>query len=132
MSASPILPDGWKRPRGWSHGTRCGPDIAVAGQFGWDPRTFQLAGDDFATQWGQSLANVVGVVTAAGGTAADVLSLRVYVTDMDAYRAAGSALGAGWQAVFGAHFPAITLVAVGALTEPGAVVEIEATARTTD
>jgi enamine deaminase RidA (YjgF/YER057c/UK114 family) len=103
--------------------------VAVAGQFGWDPTTFDLAGDDFAAQWSQSLANVVGVVAAAGGGPDDVLSLRVYVTDMDAYRAAGSALGGGWQASFGSHFPAITLVEVGALTESGALVEIEATAR---
>ena len=82
MPATAILPDGWKRPRGWSHGTRNGSEIAVAGQFGWDPTTFELAGDSFATQWGQSLANVVGVVTAVGGIADDVLSLRVYVTDM--------------------------------------------------
>jgi enamine deaminase RidA (YjgF/YER057c/UK114 family) len=129
MPATAILPDGWKRPRGWSHGTLHGSEIAVAGQFGWDPTTFELVGDDFAAQWGQSLANVVGVVAAPGGEPHDVLSLRVYVTDMEAYRAAGSALGAGWQSTFGAHFPAITLVEVGALTEPGALVEIEATAR---
>jgi enamine deaminase RidA (YjgF/YER057c/UK114 family) len=129
MPATPVLPDGWKRPRGWSHATLHGDQLSVAGQFGWEPESFEFTSHDFAEQWAQSLANVVAVVGAAGGQATDVAALRIYVTSMDAYRSAGSALGAGWQGSFGAHFPAITLLEVSALTERDALIEIEATAR---
>jgi enamine deaminase RidA (YjgF/YER057c/UK114 family) len=47
---------------------------------------------------------------------------------MSAYRAARKELGAAYREVMGRHFPAMSLVQVVALVEPGAVVEIEATA----
>ncbi len=51
-----------------------------------------------------------------------------YVTDKQAYLAAQRAIGAAYRAVFGDHYPAMTLVEVADLLEPGALVEIEATA----
>ncbi|MYE68455.1 MAG: RidA family protein, partial [Gemmatimonadetes bacterium] len=59
---------------------------------------------------------------------ADVGRLTVYVTDMEAYRGSRAEIGAEYRAVFGKHFPAMSLVAVTELVDPRAVVEIEATA----
>jgi enamine deaminase RidA (YjgF/YER057c/UK114 family) len=126
--ATVVLPDGWKRPRGWSNGIKRGDQLEIAGQFGWDPTDQSFASTDFGDQWRQALDNVLAVVTAAGGQADSVDSLRIYVTDLAAYRAAGAAVAAGWQATLGSHFPTITMVQVVALTEADAVLEIEGTA----
>lgn len=124
-----ILPEGWKRPPGWSHGAVAGSGrtLAVAGQFGWDPQTFEFI-EGFVTQWDAALRNVVAVVEAAGGKATDVISLQVLVTDLASYNESRRELGPGWAAAFGSHFPAITLYQVSGLIEPKALIEIEALA----
>ena len=124
-----ILPDGWKRPRGWSIGIRVGHELNVAGQFGWDPMTQRFESADFAAQWHQAMQNVITVVGSAGGAVTDVVALRVYVTDMARYRQAGAGIAESWGSTFGRHFPAITLVGVSGLTEADALVEVEAVAR---
>jgi enamine deaminase RidA (YjgF/YER057c/UK114 family) len=58
--------------------------------------------------------------------------MTVFVTDIAGYRAIGKELGAAWRARLGKHFPAMTLVAVTALVEPRALVEIQATAYVAD
>jgi enamine deaminase RidA (YjgF/YER057c/UK114 family) len=126
-----VLPQGWKRPAGFSEGRSVEPGttIVVAGQLGLtqgDGSPAEAA--DFAAQWALALARVADVVRAAGGGAEDVVSLRIYVTDLDEYRAAGRDLGPGWGAVFGKHFPAMTMVEVSGLLEPEAKIEIEAVA----
>ena len=54
--------------------------------------------------------------------------MTVYVTDLGAYRDARGALGEAWRARFGTHYPAMALIEVRGLVDPGAMVEIEATA----
>jgi enamine deaminase RidA (YjgF/YER057c/UK114 family) len=123
-----ISPEGWKRGRGYSHAIRAGGRISVAGVLPWDPATREIPEQDFAGQWSRALRNLVDLLRSAGVDADRVVALRVYVTDLDAYNAAGAGLADGWSASFGSHFPAITLVEVSRLVEPGALVEIEAEA----
>jgi enamine deaminase RidA (YjgF/YER057c/UK114 family) len=54
--------------------------------------------------------------------------MTIYVTDIAAYRNARKQLGPIWRERFGTHYPAMALVAVTALVEPEAVVEIQAVA----
>ena len=49
-------------------------------------------------------------------------------TDIDAYRGATTAIGQGWRGRMGKHYPAMRLVKVAGLLEPGALVEIEGVA----
>jgi enamine deaminase RidA (YjgF/YER057c/UK114 family) len=124
----PINPPGWPRPSGYSNGIAGeGHLLAIAGQIGWNERR-ELVADDFLEQARQALRNVVAVVRAAGGTPADLVRLTWYVTDAQEYRANLRALGASYREIVGDHYPAMTLVAVAALLECGAKVEIEATA----
>ncbi len=124
-----LQPDGWPRPKGYANGVAAqGRIVAVAGQVGWDPRTERIMSDDFAAQAGQALRNVTAVLAAGNALPSDVVRLTWYVTDVAAYRGAQEAIGREYRAVFGSHYPAMTLVAVAALLEPGAKVEIEATA----
>lgn len=124
-----LQPEGWPRPRGYANGVvATGRIVAVAGQVGWDPRTERMVSDDFAAQAGQALRNVAAVLAAGGARPSHVVRLTWYVTDREAYRRAQEAVGREYRTVFGAHYPAMTLVVVAALLEPGAKVEIEATA----
>jgi len=68
------------------------------------------------------------VVRAAGGVPADIAEMTAFVTDVAAYRSGARDLTAPWRARFGRHFPAMTLVGVTGLVDPGALVEIQATA----
>ncbi len=124
-----IHPEGWAPAKGYANGVACegGRVVYVAGQIAWDERQ-NLVSDDFVAQFDRALANVVAVVEAAGGRATDVAKMTVYVTDLDAYRANLKALGAAWRLRLGRHFPAMALVGVAGLVEPGAKVEIEAVA----
>lgn len=101
--------------------------LFVAGQIGWDAEQ-RLVGDDLPAQFAQALANVLAVVRAAGGDAADVARLTVYVVDKDEYAASRQELGRRWRELMGRHYPAMALVEVRGLLAPGAKVEIEATA----
>jgi enamine deaminase RidA (YjgF/YER057c/UK114 family) len=125
-----IQPPGWKQPRGYANGILVPPNsclLAVAGQIAWDEQ-HRLVGDDFAEQFAQSLRNVVGVVREAGGQPGHVIRLTFYVVDREAYRLQMRRVGELYREIMGDHYPACTLVEVRALLEPGAMVEIEATA----
>ncbi|ARU04058.1 hypothetical protein CCO03_04645 [Comamonas serinivorans] len=126
-----VLPEGWQRPRGFSHGVVAQGSklLRIAGQIGSKPDAHGVeAGLDFGQQWERALGNVVAVVRAAGGSASHLVALRVYVTRMDDFREHGAAIGAAWSTHLGKHFPAMTLVQVAGLLDAHATVEIEAEA----
>lgn len=125
-----INPEALGAPKGYSNGVRvpAGRDLLfVAGQVGWDGEQ-RIVGDGFADQFRQALENVVTTIEAAGGSPTDLVRMTVYVTDKEQYCAALKQVGAAWRELVGRHFPAMTLVQVAALLEPGAKVELEATA----
>ena len=118
------------RPRGFANGVVAPPGarvLFVAGQTAADADG-TLATADFASQFAAALAKVLLVVGAAGGTAADIARMTIYVTDMPAYRANRRALADVWKQQMGTHYPAMALVAVSELVDVGATVEIEADA----
>ena len=124
----PVLVPGWPAPRGYANAMiGVGRTLCVAGQIGWDAQGV-FRSDDLIAQFDQALANVVAVVAAAGGAVTDIASMTVYVTDIAGYRARLKELGPVWRARMGKHFPAMALVAVVALVEVEAKVEIQATA----
>jgi len=63
-----------------------------------------------------------------GGGTEHIVKLLAFVTDLDQYRAAQQAIGEGWRARMGRYYPAMSLVKVAGLLEPGALVEIEGVA----
>jgi enamine deaminase RidA (YjgF/YER057c/UK114 family) len=124
---TPIEPEGWPKPRGYSNGMLGeGRVLLVGGMVGWDAE--QRFPRDFVAQCRQALENIMAVVRQAGGGPEHIGRLTWYVTDMAEYRACLAALGPAYRAVMGRHFPAMALVQVGSLVEPEARVEIEATA----
>jgi enamine deaminase RidA (YjgF/YER057c/UK114 family) len=114
-------------PRGYAdarigHGTA----LHVAGQVGWKDGVF--VAKDLVGQFTQTLDNILAVLKAAHAHVNDIASMTIYVTDMPAYRAARKSLGPIWRERFGVHFPAMALVAVTALVEPEALIEIQCVA----
>lgn len=123
-----LTPQGGKRPSGYSDGVEAhGRVIFVAGQIGTSGGG-KLAGADMASQTEQALRNVVAVLAAGSAMPSHVARMTWYVTDMDEYRRTRAEIGAAYRVVMGEHYPAMTLVAVVALFDPGARVEIEVTA----
>jgi enamine deaminase RidA (YjgF/YER057c/UK114 family) len=130
MNARSINPESLGTPRGYSNGILApagGRLLFVAGQIGWNAEQ-KLVGEAFSEQFAQALANVLEVVREAGGAAEDVARLTIYVTDKREYAAELRAVGERYRSLMGKHYPAMSLVEVQALLEPGAKVEIEATA----
>jgi len=123
-----LHPRHWKQPKGYANGIAAeGRLVFLAGQVGWNAEE-KFESDDFVAQVRQALANVVALVAEAGGTPEHITRLTWYVLDKREYLSRLRELGDAYRGVMGRHFPAMTLVQVGALVEDRAKVEIEATA----
>ena len=125
-----INPETLGAPRGYSHGVLAPAGsrlLFVAGQVGWD-REERLAPGGFTPQFERALENIRTVVESAGGRVEEICRLTIYVTDKRLYEDELSAVGEAYRRVVGRHYPAMALVEVAGLLEPGALVEIEATA----
>ena len=123
-----VMPEGWDRARGFSWGVVANGSkiLRIAGQVGGGRGDVPVqAGLDFGGQWEQALGNLVAILRAAGGDPEHIVMLRAFVTDLDAFNAAGAAVGAAWGQHLGKNFPAMTLVEVSRLLDPNAMVEIE-------
>ncbi len=124
MTLEIINPESLGAPKGYSNGMlapRGGRVLFVAGQ------TAPGAGG-FAAQFAAALERVTAVVREAGGGPGDVARLTIYVTSRDAYDAARPEIGQSWRRIMGTHYPAMAMLEVRGLFDPGALVELEATA----
>jgi enamine deaminase RidA (YjgF/YER057c/UK114 family) len=129
MSFEFINPESLGAPRGYSNGvlTGAGRLLFIAGQVAWNQQQ-QIISDDVVEQFDRALANVLTVLTEAGGTAEQIARLIIYVTDKNEYRTRKKEIGERYRARMGKHFPAMVLVEVKSLLEDGAKIEIEGTA----
>jgi enamine deaminase RidA (YjgF/YER057c/UK114 family) len=123
-----LQPKNWLPPKGYSNGVAAeGRQVFVAGQIGWSERG-ELVSDDFVAQAERALTNIVQVLAEARGEPRHLTRLTWFVTDKPAYVARQKEIGEAYRRVIGRHFPAMSLIVVAGLLEPGAKVEIEATA----
>ncbi|MFD7658706.1 RidA family protein [Actinosynnema sp. NPDC059797] len=124
MSKAEIRTDSAPTPvAAFSQGVRKGNVLQVAGQVAFDPADGSIVGTTVAEQTEQALRNVVAVLEAGGASLADVVMLRVYLTDTAHFAEMNEAYG---KVVTEQPFPARTTVYVG-LPE-GLLVEIDALA----
>jgi enamine deaminase RidA (YjgF/YER057c/UK114 family) len=123
-----LHPAGWKPAKGYSNGVVAeGRQIYVAGQIGWTAEA-KVVGDDFVAQIEQELKNIVAVLAEADARPEHITRLNWYIFDKASYVERQREIGEAYRRVIGRHFPAMTLLVVAGLLEPGAKVEIEATA----
>jgi enamine deaminase RidA (YjgF/YER057c/UK114 family) len=132
------MPEPWRRidppslapPVGYANAveSRGGRRITIAGQVAMDATGAVRDPDDLVAQATRAFANLAAVLEAAGARPTHLVRMRIYVTDVDAYRARLQPIGAAYRAHFGRWFPAMTLVGVARLFDPGALIEVEAEA----
>jgi enamine deaminase RidA (YjgF/YER057c/UK114 family) len=126
MSVERVNPAGLGRPSGFSHavavtGRRM---VFLAGQTGYDADGSIVAGGIVA-QFQRALHNLLVALVAAGGQAADLASLTIYVTSIEDYQAHASQIGAVWRDQAGTDYPAMAAVEVTRLWDPAAQVELQ-------
>jgi enamine deaminase RidA (YjgF/YER057c/UK114 family) len=125
-----VNPEGLDPPRGFSHGLLAPPGgrlLFVAGQAPTSADGGVVQGG-FVAQFAHALRKIVRVVQEAGGTAANIGRLTIFVADIEEYRQRRAELGRAYREIMGDHYPAMALVEVAALLDEHAVIEIEATA----
>ncbi len=114
----------WEDRVGYSRAVRTGNLAFVSGTTATDEAGRLVGGDDPEAQAVYIIEKIGRALGALGGSLADVVRTRVYVT-----RAADwEAVGRAHARFFGETRPANTLVEVGALVGPGYLVEIDADA----
>jgi enamine deaminase RidA (YjgF/YER057c/UK114 family) len=109
---------------GYSRAVVSGEEVHIAGTTGYDYRTMAMPNDP-AEQTRNIYATFSAVLKDAGGSLADIVRLRTFVTDVAYCEPALKVQGE----VFGTIRPAGTIVVVSALLRPEMKVEIEADAR---
>jgi enamine deaminase RidA (YjgF/YER057c/UK114 family) len=103
-------------PVSFAHAVVARGAVYLGGQIG--------EGETIVEQFDSAATKVVTALRAAGAEPAHLVSLVVYVTDVDEYRGALTELAEVWRRHFGRRYPALALVGVSALFEPDAKVEL--------
>src|ERR1035437_1517042 len=129
MNLERINPAELGRPSGFSQAVSATASrmVFLAGQLGTGPGGKVVTGGGGA-QFEQALANLLTALAAAGGQPADLVSLTIYLTDVEDYQAHGRQIGAVWRQLAGTEYPAMAGVGVTRLWDPEALVEIQGTA----
>ena len=132
MSQSPhetVNPSELAPASGFSYAVASGPGrtVHLGGQTAMDPGG-HIVGDTVAEQFDVVAGNIVVALAAAGAGPEHLVSLQIFVTDVDAYRSSLRELGAAWRRHFGYHYPAVALLGVTRLFDAEAVIEIMGTA----
>jgi enamine deaminase RidA (YjgF/YER057c/UK114 family) len=126
MDVERINPAELARPAGFSHAVAvtAARTVFLAGQIGLG-RDGELVSGGVAGQFEQALANLLVALTAAGGHPADLVSLTIYIVDLEDYQTHAKEIGAAWRRLAGAEYPAAAAVGVTRLWDPQALVEIQ-------
>jgi enamine deaminase RidA (YjgF/YER057c/UK114 family) len=121
-----IRPTGIVNSPGYSHAiVKAGMPVFISGQVAQDGKGNVVGRGDAEAQARQVFQNLRTVVTAAGGSMADIVKITVFATDI-AFRAA--VVKARTEAFQAGFMPASTFVVVAGLADPAYLVEVEAVA----
>jgi enamine deaminase RidA (YjgF/YER057c/UK114 family) len=117
-------------PPGYSQvvDVRAGRIVFIAGQTALDRDGNVVGNDDFAAQAEQVFRNLGIALQAAGCTAAHLVKLTVFLTDMDNLARYRETRNRFFASVTPPAAPAVTLVEVSKLYGPELMIEIEAIA----
>jgi enamine deaminase RidA (YjgF/YER057c/UK114 family) len=99
--------------------------VFISGQTAWDAGK-QIVGSTLAQQARQALSNVRMAAEAAGGSLADVVTLRIYIVQRAVEEI--DAIGGVLKDTFPLDPPASTWIGVAFLAMPDFLIEIEAVA----
>lgn len=132
MILEKINPDSLPKPHGFTQavvatGSRF---VYTSGQVGIDKDSNLVGGErDYRAQGRQAATNIYEALVAAGAKASDIVRLMMYVVDPSADNLEQFYAGFGEAGrEVGAKSTSMVLIGVTALSVPGAVVELDATA----
>lgn len=125
-----INPPEMAEPVGYANAveSRGGRRISVAGQIDMARDGTVAHPGDLLAQVRGAFANLATVLAAAGARPEHVVRMRIYVSDVDAYKTHAKAIGAIYRSHFGRWFPAMTLIGISRFYDENALLEIEAEA----
>ena len=129
MSIEWINPPTLGKPSGFSHAARvsAGTTVYLAGQTALDSGG-SIVGDSVVEQFERAMGNLLTALRAAGGSPTDLVSLTIYIVDMDDYRAHSRAIGEVWRRLIGDHYPTTAGIGVARLWDAVALVEVQGVA----
>lgn len=106
----------------YSHGVVSGQLLFISGQLPFNPATGTFA-SGIEAQFTQAMANVEAVLQAADSSLAKLVSVQIFITDVQHW----PIINTLYAALMGAHKPARAIIPCGELHH-GALVEITAVA----
>jgi enamine deaminase RidA (YjgF/YER057c/UK114 family) len=126
MAIERINPEELGRPSGFSHAVSTSGEriVFLAGQTALDS-TNKIVGDGVVEQFERALGNLLTALRAAGGEPSDLVSVTIYIVDMDDYKAHAREIGAVWKRLAGADYPAMAGIGVSRLWDVEALVEVQ-------
>lgn len=129
MRTEYINPPELGKPSGFSHAVRTtgGTSVHLAGQTALDTGG-TIVGDTVVEQFDRALSNLLTALRSAGGTPQDLVSLTIYIVDIDDYRAHAREIGKVWKRLIGDSYPAVAGIGVARLWDAEALVEVQGTA----
>ena len=119
----PVIPPGVAPNPNLSPGVRVGDMLYVSGHVGVDANGNAAEGCEAQSR--QVMANIRGVIEAAGGRMEDVAKITCFLTNMGDYAAYAKVRLETWPA----NPPASSTVGVSTLVRPELLVEVEAIVR---
>jgi enamine deaminase RidA (YjgF/YER057c/UK114 family) len=110
---------------GFAHAVAAAPGrlVFLGGQTAQDAEG-RIQGATMVEQFDRAAQNVVEALAAAGARPEHLVSLQIFVTSAEEYRAALAELGEAYRRHFGRHYPAIAMFEVTALFDRQAKVEL--------
>ena len=124
-----VNPEGLAAPVGFAHAVVAAPGrtVYLGGQAAQGPDG-KIVGATLAEQLDVAAGNLVAALAAAGGSPEHLVSLHIYTTEIDVYRASLGQLGAAYRHHLGRQYVATALFEVAGLFDPAAKVELVGTA----
>ena len=119
-----INPDSLPKPSGYAHGILSGNTVFLGGQTALD-KDMKIVEGGIVEQFKQAFSNVLTTLTAAGGDARDLVSVTIYLTDVDDYMANGREIGRIWREMAGTEYPAMAGIGITRLWQKEAMIEIQ-------
>lgn len=119
-----INPDSLPKPSGYAHGILSGNTVFLGGQTALD-KDMKIVDGGIVEQFRQAFSNVLTTLEAAGGEPKDLVSVTIYLTDVDDYMSNGKEIGRIWREMAGSEYPAMAGIGVTRLWQKKALIEIQ-------
>lgn len=119
-----INPASLAKPLGFSHGVLAENTVYLAGQTALD-QEMNIVPGGIVEQFTQAFSNVLTTLEEAGGRPEDLVSVTIYLTDVDDYMANGREIGRLWRQMAGSQYPAMAGIGVSRLWQKEALIEIQ-------